>query len=104
MTIDKNTGLVLEEGGLRGVFTCGVLDCFMDFKLLFEDFPETEVTFDPSGYEKLVVVLTRNKGYRKKDAKMRAAKVVYHGYSNLSMPGSYGKGYGKAHCIVSGRL
>ena len=35
------------------------------------------------GYEKLVVVLTRNKGYRKKDAKMRAAKVVYHGYSNL---------------------
>ena len=30
MEIDKNTALVLEGGGLRGVFTCGVLDCFMD--------------------------------------------------------------------------
>lgn len=30
MEIDKNTALVLERGGLRGVFTCGVLDCFMD--------------------------------------------------------------------------
>ena len=37
--IDRNTGLVLGGGGLRGVFTCGVLDCFIDFKLLFEDFP-----------------------------------------------------------------
>lgn len=53
MKIDANTALVLEGGGLRGVFTCGVLDfswigfkylltqgCIMDFKLLFEDFPE----------------------------------------------------------------
>ena len=30
MEIDKNTALALEGGGLRGVFTCGVLDCFMD--------------------------------------------------------------------------
>lgn len=30
MKIDANTALVLEGGGLRGVFTCGVLDCFMD--------------------------------------------------------------------------
>lgn len=29
MKIDENTALVLEGGGLRGVFTCGVLDCFM---------------------------------------------------------------------------
>lgn len=28
-------GLVLEGGGMRGVFTCGVLDCFMDNKLKF---------------------------------------------------------------------
>lgn len=28
--IDKKTGLVLEGGGMRGVFTCGVLDYFMD--------------------------------------------------------------------------
>ena len=30
MTIGDNTALILEGGGLRGVFTCGVLDCFMD--------------------------------------------------------------------------
>ena len=35
------------------------------------------------GYEKLVVILTRNKGYRKKDSKMPAAKVFYHKYPSL---------------------
>lgn len=213
MTIDNNTGLVLEGGGLRGVFTCGVLDCFMDygirfpfavgvsagacnglsymsgqrgrarasnidlmekhhyigfkylitqgaimdFKLLFEDFPEKIIPYDydayfsnparfvmvttncltgkaeyfeerssskrvmdivrassslpfvspithvdgvpmldggivdsipvryaiSQGYEKLVVILTRNKGYRKPSSKMRAAKVFYRKYPNL---------------------
>ena len=28
--IDDHSGLVLEGGGMRGVFTCGVLDSFMD--------------------------------------------------------------------------
>lgn len=213
MTIDNNTGLVLEGGGLRGVFTCGVLDCFMDygirfpfavgvsagacnglsymsgqrgrarasnidlmekhhyigfkylitqgaimdFKLLFEDFPEKIIPYDydayfsnparfvmvttncltgkaeyfeerssskrvmdivrassslpfvspithvdgvpmldggivdsipvryaiSQGYEKFVVILTRNKGYRKPSSKMRAAKVFYRKYPNL---------------------
>lgn len=31
----KNTGLVLEGGGMRGVFTCGVLDYFMDNNIRF---------------------------------------------------------------------
>ena len=35
MQIDKNTGLVLEGGGMRGVFTSGVLDAFMKYKLYF---------------------------------------------------------------------
>lgn len=213
MTIDTNTGLVLEGGGLRGVFTCGVLDCFMDhgvrfpftvgvsagacnalsymsgqrgrakasnidlmdkhhyigfrylltqrcimdFKLLFEDFPEKIIPYDydsyfanpdrfvmvttncltgkaeyfeekasskrvmdivrassslpfvspvtyvdglpmldggivdsvpveyalNQGYERLVVVLTRNKGYRKKNSKMRISKAFYRKYPNL---------------------
>ncbi|MBQ8049126.1 MAG: patatin family protein [Bacteroidales bacterium] len=213
MVIDNNTALVLEGGGLRGVFTCGVLDCFMDhgirfpftigvsagacnglsymsgqrgrakasnidlmdehhyigfrylltqrcimdFKLLFEDFPERIIPYDydayfanpdrfvmvttncltgkaeyfeekssskrvmdivrassslpfvspvayvdgvpmldggiadsipvefamSQGYEKLVVILTRNKGYRKKDSRMPAAKVFYHKYPSL---------------------
>ena len=213
MTIDNKTGLVLEGGGLRGVFTCGVLDCFMDygirfpfavgvsagacnglsymsgqrgrakssnidlmdkhhyiglkylltqrnimdFKLLFEDFPERIIPYDydayfsnparfvmlttncltgkaeyfeekssskrvmdivrassslpfvspityvdgvpmldggivdsipvryalSQGYERLVVILTRNKGYRKQNSEMRAAKVFYRKYPNL---------------------
>lgn len=208
-----NTALVLEGGGLRGVFTCGVLDCFMDhgirfpfivgvsagacnglsymsgqrgrakksnidlmdehhyigfkylltqgcimdFKLLFEDFPEKIIPYDydayfsnptrfvmvttncltgkaeyfeekssservmdivrassslpfvspityvdgipmldggivdsipvehamSQGYDKQVVVLTRNKGYRKKERKMPLAKVTYKKFPNL---------------------
>lgn len=210
---NENTGLVLEGGGLRGVFTCGVLDCFMDhdirfpfavgvsagacnglsymsgqrgrakksnidlleehhyiglrymltqrcimdFKLLFEDFPERIIPYDydayfanptrfvmvttncltgkaeyleeksspgrlmdivrassslpfvspvtfvdgipmldggivdsipleyaiSQGYENLMVVLTRNKGYRKKAGKMPLAKAIYRKYPAL---------------------
>lgn len=213
MKIDEKTALVLEGGGLRGVFTCGVLDCFMDygirfpftigvsagacnglsymsgqrgrakssnidlmekhgyvglkylltqgcimdFKLLFEDFPEKIIPYDydayfsnqdryvmvttncltgkaeyfeekssservmsivrassslpfvtkisyvdgipmldggiadsipvryamEQGYENLVIILTRNKGYRKKESRMRAAKLFYRKYPNL---------------------
>ena len=211
--IDDKTALVLEGGGLRGVFTCGVLDsfmdhgirfpftvgvsagacnglsymsgqrgrakasnidlmekhhyvgyrylltqrCIMDFKLLFEDFPEKIIPYDydayfsnpdrfvmvttncltgkaeyleektssarvmdivrassslpfvspityvdgipmldggivdsipiefaiNQGYEKLVVILTRNKGYRKKIGQMPLAKVAYRKYPHL---------------------
>ena len=213
MMLTENTALVLEGGGLRGVFTCGVLDCFMDhgvhfpfivgtsagacnglsymsgqrgrakssnidlmeqyhyvgfkylltqgcimdYKLLFEDFPEKIIPYDyeayfsnptryvmvttncltgkaeyleekssadrvmsivrassslpfvtkityvdgvpmldggivdsipvkyalEQGYEDIVVVLTRNKGYRKKEGKMRVAKAFYRKYPNL---------------------
>mgnify|MGYP003290280229 CR=1 FL=1 len=33
--IDEKTALVLEGGGMRGVFTCGVLDYLMDQKISF---------------------------------------------------------------------
>lgn len=36
MRIDGNTGLVLEGGGMRGVFTSGVLDGFMKHGLYFK--------------------------------------------------------------------
>ena len=205
--------LVLEGGGLRGVFTCGVLDCFMDhgvrfpfivgtsagacnglsymsgqrgrakasnidlmdkykyvgfrylltqgcimdYKLLFEDFPEKIIPYDyeayfanptrfvmvttncltgqaeymedktsservmsivrassslpfvstityvdgvpmldggiadsipleyafSQGYDRAVVVLTRNRGYRKKEGGMKMAKVFYRKYPAL---------------------
>lgn len=35
MRLDDKTALILEGGGLRGVFTCGVLDCFMDYGIRF---------------------------------------------------------------------
>lgn len=35
MIIDNQTGLVLEGGGMRGVFTCGVLDYLMDHDIRF---------------------------------------------------------------------
>lgn len=118
MTINEKTALVLEGGGLRGVFTCGVLDCFMkrgirfpltvgvsagacnglsymsgqigrakasnidlmdkyhyiglkylltqrcimDFRLLFEDFPERIIPYDYDAYfsnqDRFVMVTT----------------------------------------------
>lgn len=33
--LDKSSGLILEGGGMRGVFTCGVLDNFMDRGIRF---------------------------------------------------------------------
>lgn len=36
MKLDNNTGLVLEGGGMRGVFTCGVLDAFMKHNMYFD--------------------------------------------------------------------
>ena len=35
ISIDDLSGLVLEGGGMRGVFTCGVLDSFMDRGIRF---------------------------------------------------------------------
>ena len=35
MNIDANTGLVLEGGGMRGIFTVGVLDYLMDHHISF---------------------------------------------------------------------
>jgi predicted patatin/cPLA2 family phospholipase len=213
MTIGDNTALILEGGGLRGVFTCGVLDCFMDkgirfpftvgvsagacnglsymsgqrgrakssnidlmdkhhyvgfkylltqgcimdYKLLFEDFPEKIIPYDyeayfantdrfvmvttncltgkaeyleeksdskrvmdivrassslpyvtkityvdgvpmldggiadsipveyarSQGYERMVVILTRNKGYRKNEKQLPVPKFIYRRYPEL---------------------
>lgn len=213
MTIDNKTALVLEGGGLRGVFTCGVLDCFMDndirfpftvgvsagacnglsymsgqrgrakvsnidlmdkyhyvgfrylltqgcimdYKLLFEDFPEKIIPYDyeayfantdrfvmvttncltgkaeyfeeksdsrrvmdivrassslpyvskityvdgvpmldggiadpipveyaqGQGYDRMVVILTRNRGYRKNEKQMPVPKIIYRKYPEL---------------------
>lgn len=36
MTQEKKTGLVLEGGGMRGIYTAGALDVFMEKKLRFD--------------------------------------------------------------------
>ena len=36
MNITSDVGLVLEGGGMRGVFTSGVLDAFMKHNLYFD--------------------------------------------------------------------
>lgn len=35
MKIDDHTALVLEGGGMRGIFTVGILDCFLDHTIHF---------------------------------------------------------------------
>ena len=35
LQLNPNTGLVLEGGGMRGVFTSGVLDFFLDHDIRF---------------------------------------------------------------------
>ena len=35
MKLERNTGLVLEGGGMRGVFTSGVLDAMMKYNCYF---------------------------------------------------------------------
>ena len=35
MKVTSNSGLILEGGGMRGVFTSGVLDCLMDNGIRF---------------------------------------------------------------------
>ena len=37
MTIDSNTGLVLEGGAMRGIYTAGVLDVFLDKNIKIKD-------------------------------------------------------------------
>lgn len=89
MKIDEKTALVLEGGGLRGVFTCGVLDCFMERGIRFPFTVGVSADSIPveyasrQGYEKIVVVLTRNRGYRKKESRNPLMKLFYRKYPAL---------------------
>ena len=46
MTIDKNTALILEGGGMRGVFTCGVLKAV---QRVFWEYP-AQILSDPAAW------------------------------------------------------
>ena len=43
MQLERNTGLVLEGGGMRGVFTSGVLDAFMKHDCYFRLSPKSQL-------------------------------------------------------------
>ena len=67
----EDTALVLEGGGLRGVFTCGVLDSFMDHGIRFpfavgvsrmeKDTAKLSSLYD-EGYEVALEALSQIKG------------------------------------------
>lgn len=45
----KTSGLVLEGGGMRGVFTCGVLDCLIEVGRIERDTRKLVALYD-EGY------------------------------------------------------
>lgn len=47
--LTANSGLVLEGGGMRGVFTCGVLDCLIEVGRIERDTRKLVALYD-EGY------------------------------------------------------
>ena len=69
------TGLVLEGGAMRGMFTAGVLDVSDSIPLSY---------FQSIGYEKNLVVLTQPRNYVKKENKLLPLmKLKLKKYPNL---------------------
>ena len=65
MEIDSQTGLVLEGGGMRAIFTVGVLDYFMDHDIWFpfirSEYRRVRVTVSrmlPASGDALVLVIS----------------------------------------------
>jgi len=61
ISISEQTPLILEGGGDRGVFTTGVLDCFLDHKLMFP----YVIGVSAGGYN-AVSYLSKQRGRQKK--------------------------------------
>ena len=85
-------GLVLEGGAMRGMYTAGVLDVFLDNNIKADGKKYLDGGISDSipvekckklGYEKIVVVLTRPIEYRKKKANNTLTKIKYSKYPNL---------------------
>ena len=47
---DERCALVLEGGAMRGMYTAGVLDCFMDHDISFDAVIESAVKAAWQGY------------------------------------------------------
>ena len=44
-------GLVVEGGGMRGIYTCGVLDFFLEKKIVFENVLKLFIFFKEKNVE-----------------------------------------------------
>ena len=63
------TGLVLEGGAMRGMFTAGVLDVLMEQNIEVDGVISDSIPlsyFQSIGYDKNIVVLTQPRSYVKK--------------------------------------
>ena len=67
------TGLVLEGGAMRGMFTAGVLDVLMEQNIEVDGGISDSIPlsyFQSIGYDKNIVVLTQPRSYVKKENKL----------------------------------
>ncbi len=76
-------GLVLEGGGLRGVFTAGVLDCFMENNIKFEN-----IIGVSAGAIHATSYLSNQIGRAKKATLDHVGKKEYCSFSNLIKTGN----------------
>ncbi len=82
-------GLVLEGGAMRGIYTAGVLDTMLDEDIHVDGVPYLDGGISDSipygkmmemGYDRIIVVLTRDFSYRKKPSSKLSAELRYHKY------------------------
>ena len=76
-------GLVLEGGGLRGVFTAGVLDCFMENDIEFEN-----IIGVSAGAIHATSYLSKQKGRAMKATVDHVGKKEYCSFSNVIKTGN----------------
>lgn len=74
----NNVGLVLEGGGMRGVYTAGVLECFLEHDIMFP-----YVIGVSAGASNAASYISRQKGRNKKVVVDYVDDPRYLGYTNL---------------------
>ncbi|SKC38429.1 patatin-like phospholipase family protein [Maledivibacter halophilus] len=79
----KGVGLVLQGGGMRGVYTSGVLDFFMDKELYFP-----YIIAVSAGACNAIPYITKQRGFGKKICVDYIRKNKYISYKNLLTKGS----------------
>lgn len=84
------TGLVLEGGGVRGIYTAGVLDVFLEQGITFDGVIGVSAgaihacSYLSGQHGRNVVVLTRDAANRKKPEFSALARVIYRRYPRFA--------------------